>query len=540
MVGAIRALAARSFTIRGRAVSCPSQPNYRLKLGLLSVNVPSWYTRTYRKGSQSVDTKAMAIKRRAPDETLSAAKKAKPTQDEYCDTPTKKDDDDNDIWPAPFDALENARRIIRECATANSTTVICPDKDADGLSAGAILHHTLITLGLPESKIHVHLLPKGETIHSDSQRAEIAALLSSSAPDASPNHRYLFVLDQGSARSPPLAPPTTTTTLIIDHHHATSTSFPAHAEYVTACSSPPVATSSLLTYELCKPLHPALASPSHPTAWLAILGTHGDLGTSLKWRDPFPDPTPVFKAGDAPRKAINDAVALINAPRRTGTYDVRSAWEALLPAVSPGEVLNGPKSERLKAARAEVNAEVARCQAYAPKFSYDSTVAVVRIESQCQVHPVIATRWAGTLKSAKKLRFVVCANTGYLEGKVNFSCRVAKGARARVESGREGEEEEEGDGGDKENVDIIAELKAMARRHPSGTLMERLGDDFARGHVQASGGIVPAQEFEELMSVLRVGEKPPKEESPSKSKTKSPAKPVQKNTLMGYFGKSAG
>ena len=41
------------------------------------------------------------------------------------------------------------------------------------------------------------------------------------------------------------------------------------------------------------------------------MGTHGDLGNTLKWTSPFPDMTEVFKTHT--KKAINDAVALINA-----------------------------------------------------------------------------------------------------------------------------------------------------------------------------------------------------------------------------------
>ena len=41
------------------------------------------------------------------------------------------------------------------------------------------------------------------------------------------------------------------------------------------------------------------------------MGTHGDLGNTLKWKPPFPDMTEVFKTHT--KKAINDAVALINA-----------------------------------------------------------------------------------------------------------------------------------------------------------------------------------------------------------------------------------
>lgn len=45
------------------------------------------------------------------------------------------------------------------------------------------------------------------------------------------------------------------------------------------------------------------------------MGTHGDLGNTLKWKRPFPDMTEVFKTHT--KKAINEAVSLINARRST-------------------------------------------------------------------------------------------------------------------------------------------------------------------------------------------------------------------------------
>ena len=45
------------------------------------------------------------------------------------------------------------------------------------------------------------------------------------------------------------------------------------------------------------------------------MGTHGDLGTTLKWKLPFPDMTEVFKTYT--KKSINDAVSLINARKET-------------------------------------------------------------------------------------------------------------------------------------------------------------------------------------------------------------------------------
>lgn len=110
------------------------------------------------------------------------------------------------------------------------------------------------------------------------------------------------------------------------------------------------------------------------------------------------------------------------------------------------------------------------------------------------------------------------ANYGYLPGKVNFSCRVARCARGRDPP-----------------VNIIESLKAVANLD-STDLVQRLGDSFARGHKEASGGIVNTAEFEELYALMKVGEKAEKlDQDVSKIKVeKSP----QKNTLNNYFNKS--
>ena len=79
-------------------------------------------------------------------------------------------------------------------------------------------------------------------------------------------------------------------------------------QVVSACHYPPVATSSLLAYEICKSLHPDIATKC---GYLCAMGTHGDLGNTLKWDPPFPDMTEVFKTHT--KKAINEAVSLLNA-----------------------------------------------------------------------------------------------------------------------------------------------------------------------------------------------------------------------------------
>lgn len=318
---------------------------------------------------------------------------------------------------------------------------------------------------------------------------------------------YIFVLDQGSRKSPPVID-TPHKALLIDHHYALDDDFPEGALHVTACNSPPVATSSLLTYLICRDLDDDV---ERHCDWLCIMGTHGDLGNTLKWESPFPNMKDAFKTYT--KKAINEAVSLINAPRRTSAFNVSAAWEALAAAKSPSELL---KNRDLLSARAEVNAEVERCTHTAPQFSSDAKVAVFRINSQAQIHPVIATRWAGHLQSAK-LEVVMVANEGYLPGLVNFSCRVPRTARARDPP-----------------VNIIEVLNDIAARAPDETLRARLGDSFARGHKEASGGIVPVKEFAELVEIMGVGKKPE-----GKTSGKKITESKSGNAITNYFGKKA-
>lgn len=397
-------------------------------------------------------------------------------------------------------------RCILHCLTLPSAisakkVLIVPDKDADGLSSGVILYRTLTTLGLDKSLIDVHLFSKGSTIHQPPERAAMAA----TAP------AYIIVLDQGSIAAPSIIEDPGAKSLVIDHH--LSDHFPENAEVVSACHYPPVATSSLLTYEICRALDPSIGTSC---AYLACIGTHGDLGNTLKWDPPFPDMKETFKIHT--KKSINDAVSLLNAPRRTAKYDVITAWTALLQSSSPKDLLtNG----RLQSARAEINEVVEMNTHTPPKFSPDGRVAVLRINSAAQVHPVIATRWAGYLNS-KALEIVMCANSGYLPGMVNFSCRIARCARSKDPP-----------------VNIIESLKTAADLSTDG-LKDRLGESFARGHKEASGGVVPAEAFEEFMTLLKIGEKPEKKEGddePKAKKVKTVERSPQKNTIGNYFKK---
>jgi single-stranded DNA-specific DHH superfamily exonuclease len=102
-------------------------------------------------------------------------------------------------------------------ATSQQETLIVPDKDADGLSAGVMIHRTLVKLGLEPSLLDVHLVQKGSNIHEETERK---AMLEKYP-------KYVVVLDQGSRRGPPVIDSEDAKCMIIDHH--LSDEFPENA-----------------------------------------------------------------------------------------------------------------------------------------------------------------------------------------------------------------------------------------------------------------------------------------------------------------------
>jgi hypothetical protein len=86
-----------------------------------------------------------------------------------------------------------------------------------------------------------------------------------------------------------------------------------------------------------------------------------------------------------------------------------SKWRALLENTDPKTILN---NKRLLEARQEINAEVERQTHAAPKFSKDGKIAVLRINSKAQVHPVIATRWVRLLRQPDLTEITLTSVTG--------------------------------------------------------------------------------------------------------------------------------
>jgi hypothetical protein len=254
-----------------------------------------------------------------------------------------------------------------------------------------VMYKTLTTLGLPSKLIKVHLLVKGTSIFKQVEQERLEDLIRESLdtkPGDTEQEARVIILDQGSRPSPPLIRQSEAgarvKTLILDHHM--SDSFPEEAEMLSACRSSPIATTSLLAYICCLPLHQTIAAS---TAWYCILGVFGDLSPSeINWGSPkseWPDSKEMIELGEEVKRigksSLTSAVGAINAPRRTAEYNVEDAWKVLFNAEHPKDIA---KSSVLQDARDKVAKEVERCTHTAPKFSKDGRVALLRIDSGFQ------------------------------------------------------------------------------------------------------------------------------------------------------------
>jgi single-stranded-DNA-specific exonuclease len=330
------------------------------------------------------------------------------------------------------DEVRAAFASFLDATPRDAPVLVFHDFDADGITAAIVLQRTLERLGF--TNVERLATMRERDAWSEANRARIAA--------ARPH--TLFLLDLGSRDEPLLDG---ARCCLIDHHRPDGV--PPGALLLTAYAWDPIPNTSLLVYDLCAPL-----ADVGDLDWIAAIGALSDVGE----RAPFPLLASVRK-----RYAMSDlkeATALVNAARRAADDRPETAARALLAHASPRELVRSGSSDvaALRAARAEVQGAMAEAKKAAPQFSGD--VALIRVRSRCQVHPVIAQIWRTRLPKY----VVLVANDGYLPGRVNFSARSAPG------------------------VDLIAFLRAH-------------GVD-ARGHDQATGGSVTLDEWEALLARL--------------------------------------
>jgi single-stranded-DNA-specific exonuclease len=311
--------------------------------------------------------------------------------------------------------------------------------DVDGLSSAVLLHHGL------HSQCPVDILPTGKAETQYSPR--IQQLLTAKS------HAALIACDL-SPRPEPVLPGIPE--LVIDHHRPELVA--PGTTLITGYGQKPVPTSGILAYWCGS----AVADLSR-CRWMAALSAIADMADLKE----FPDVADSLSEKEL--SALRRAAALLNAPRRCSHGDATPALRLLLRAQSVSDLLerSDPDHQLLVRARLEVNQALTDAKRAAPKFS--GAVALVRVNSSCQVHPVIAQIWRTRLPKY----IVIAANYGYRPGYVHFSARTANGRNL---------------------------IEFLNEHRPSSA-----GDEFARGHDQATGGSVTTAAWNKLLEGLGFG-----------------------------------
>lgn len=237
--------------------------------------------------------------------------------------------------------------------------------------------------------------------------------------------------------------------VLIDHH-APETDAPGEdVVWLTSFGEDPeVPTAPLVRRLVGDDVGPA-------ASFLAGVGAAGDRG-----RDGLDLP----ECAGAAKTATLKLVPLVNAPRRSTDGPVRTALELLVEHDSAKAALADPRIAVLEECRRAWRAAYDRVVRTAPSFHGD--VAVLRFDVPFQVHPLVAQTWARRLKP----RPVLAANDGWVPGRVQFSVR--------------------GGGAD-------ADLRALLRGALPGWA-QSVGD-VGNGHPRATGGSLPADEFDRLL-----------------------------------------
>jgi single-stranded-DNA-specific exonuclease len=321
---------------------------------------------------------------------------------------------------------------------ASERLVALHDVDADGVAAGVVWQRACERLGM---KSPCRLIPDRErNAWSQNTRERLVAL----HPDA------LFVMDLGSQPVPVLPG---VPTCYIDHHRPGGV--PGGDTLISAYTWDPVPNTSLMIYDLFSPM-----IDISDLDWIAAIGTISDLGE----RAPFSIIASTKKSYMA--KYLKEATTLVNAVRRASNPNPEAAARALLSHPGPRELVQSSTRdvELLRAAREEVRIALDEAKKAAPVFS--GPVALIRVRSACQIHPLIAQIWRSRLPKF----IVIAANDGYVRGRINFSARAAQG------------------------TNVLEFLRAIQLSPGEGA--------YGHGHDGASGGSLPPERWHELLQKL--------------------------------------
>ena len=334
----------------------------------------------------------------------------------------------------------NALRHFIEKIDKTQRVVCLHDSDADGVTAGVVWQRAMERLGF------INIKRLSATRERNAFAAETKTIVAAEQPD------FLFVMDLGSQ---PQKIVENVPTCFIDHHRPGGAL--SEDTLISAYTWNPVPNTSLIVYDLFS----ALTDLSQYD-WIAAIGTISDLGEKA----PFELLATTRQKYTA--KWLKEAVSLVNAARRASVYEPETAANALLTSANPKDLVgsDSPQVERLREAKREVNTELNEARKAAPVFA--GNVALIRMNSSCQIHPLIAQSWRTRLPKY----IVIAANEGFMPGKVNFAARNSA-----------------------DGVSVLDFLRSFK--------LENVGTgSYGQGHDHASGGVLPFAAWNELLEKM--------------------------------------
>ena len=311
------------------------------------------------------------------------------------------------------------------------------DVDADGLAAAVTFENVLQRAG---KSVKIVAPDRERNAWAPSNRRRLSDL----------KPEFLFVMDLGSRDEKVLDD---VPACFIDHHRPEGVC--QDDILISGYDFDPIPNTSWMIYELG-----SAVCDVENLDWIAAIGTLSDLGDKAEW--------PILKLAKKKygAKWLREATTLVNAPRRASEFRPEAAVDALREHPDPKSLCESDAASvrELRAARAEVAAALEEGKKAAPIFA--GNVALVRVHSACQIHPLIAQIWRSRLPKFH----VIVANDQYIPGRVNFSAR-SSGAQS-----------------------VLDFLRSIPLSPGEG--------HFGHGHDAASGGSLPRARWEELLQKI--------------------------------------
>jgi single-stranded-DNA-specific exonuclease len=308
--------------------------------------------------------------------------------------------------------------------------------DSDGVSSGAILYKVLKSIGY--INLDIIFPSKGENGYSEGVKNRIKEK----------KVDYLFILDLGSYKT---NFDNVKKLILIDHHRPEGV--PNDGVLFSSFPPPPYISTSYLTFLILKKMN------LNPKDYIGLIGQVGDYGTEYD----APKIDELFKKYK--KKEISYVSSLVNSARRVKYFDIETSLNYLIESENFSDLLvDSENKKRLIEYKEIVKNDIVKWKKTKPKFI--KNVAIIEINSQNLIHPVIAQIWRNVLEKY----IIICANFGYIEGKVSFSMRTSL------------------------NISLLDFLRNF--------LEPSIEEDLGFGHERATGGIVSIEKWNEFINKI--------------------------------------